>query len=122
VQIAFTHSNVPDSLPQEISVCLFRILQEGLTNAVRHSGVRQFVAQLQGRDGEIELTIRDAGKGFDPEAAENNRGLGLVSMRERVSLVGGTISISSKPMCGAEIRVRVPFAASGDAKQAGAST
>jgi PAS domain S-box-containing protein len=108
VKISFAHGDVPDSLPQEIAVCLFRILQEGLLNAMRHSGARHFGAQLRGLDGELELTIRDSGIGFDPEAAENNRGLGIVSMRERVGLVNGTMSIVSKPMVGTEIRVRVP--------------
>ena len=80
VQIDFGYSNIPDSIPQETSLCLFRILQEGLTNAVRHSGVGHFDARLSGLHGEVELTVRDSGKGFDPEAAESNRGLGLVSM------------------------------------------
>jgi PAS domain S-box-containing protein len=117
VQIDFGYINIPDSIPRETSLCLFRILQEGLMNAVRHSGVHHFDARLRGLHGEVELTVRDSGKGFDPEAAESNQGLGLVSMRERVGLVNGTISIISKPMHGTEIRVRVPFAVDGNAKQ-----
>jgi signal transduction histidine kinase len=121
VEISFTHSNVPDPLSQDISVCLFRILQEALLNAVRHSGMRCFGAQLRGSGGELELTIRDTGVGFDPEAAESKRGLGIVSMKERVALVSGTMTIVSKPMAGTEIRVRVPVVGGASANQSSMS-
>jgi PAS domain S-box-containing protein len=108
VTIDFLHSDVPKSLPADISLCLFRILQEALYNGAKHSGVQQFHAELQGVSGALLLTIQDSGVGFDPEAAMKNRGLGLISMRERVGLVKGTISIASKPTLGTEIRVRIP--------------
>jgi Histidine kinase-, DNA gyrase B-, and HSP90-like ATPase len=108
LEIDFTHSGIPRTLPQEVSLCLFRVLQEALHNAAKYSGVRRFEARLRGIPGELELTIRDCGRGFDPEGTMNGRGLGLISMRERVSSVRGAISISSKPMCGTEINVRVP--------------
>lgn len=117
VEIDFTDADVPGSLPSEVSLCLFRILQEGLRNAVKYSGGGRFEAQLKGRSGELELTIRDSGVGFDVEQAMTGRGLGLVSMRERVSLVKGTISITSKPLRGTEIKVRVTVAAVTPAKQ-----
>ncbi|HEV2115273.1 MAG TPA: response regulator, partial [Terriglobales bacterium] len=108
VQITFTHGDVPGTLNNEVSLCLFRILQEGLINAVKHSGAQHFEAQLSCAQGTIRLTIRDQGVGFDPGTAMNSRGLGLISMRERVSLVKGTISIASKPMEGTEIMVSIP--------------
>ena len=108
VKIDFAHSGLPRAVPQEISLCLFRVLQEALHNAVKYSGVQRFAAQLHGTADEIRLTVRDSGTGFDPEAAMNGRGLGLISMRERVSLVKGTISIASKLMGGTEISVRIP--------------
>jgi PAS domain S-box-containing protein len=108
VEIDFGHSNVPSFLPRDISLCLFRVLQEGLGNAIKHSGVRHFKAELRGEPGAILLSICDSGTGFDPEAAMKNGGLGLISMRERVALVKGTISIISMPMGGTEIRVRIP--------------
>jgi len=110
VEIDFEHTDVPRSLPRDISLCLFRVLQEGLLNAVKYSGVRHFQAELRGVPGAILLLIRDSGAGFDPEAAMKNDGLGLISMRERVSLVKGTISIASKPLVGTEIRVHIPLA------------
>lgn len=110
VEIKFTHNNVPRALPWDISLSLFRVLQEGLRNAVKYSGVRYFEADLRGVSGEIQLTIRDSGAGFDPEIVANRRGLGLISMRERISLVKGAIAIMSKPRRGTEINVRVPIA------------
>jgi signal transduction histidine kinase len=110
VEISFVHSDVPRSLPRDVSLCLFRVLQEALRNAVKYSGVRHFEADLRGVKGAILLTVRDSGAGFDVEEAMNDCGLGLVSMRERVSLVKGRISIVSKPMVGTEINVRIPIA------------
>jgi PAS domain S-box-containing protein len=110
VEIDFEHTDVPRSLPQDISLCLFRVLQESLRNAVKHSGAQHFKVELRGMPGAILLLIRDPGAGFDPEAAMKNGGLGLISMRERVGLVKGTISIASKPMEGTEIRVHIPVA------------
>jgi len=123
VTIEFQHSAVPSRLPGDISLCLFRVMQEALRNALKYSGVQRFEAQLRGVPGAIELLIRDAGAGFDPHAVSGGRGLGMVSMRERVSLVKGTIAIDSRPKGGTAIRVRIPLAAAegqlGLAAQAG---
>jgi len=117
VEVDFTHSNVPGSLPPDVALGLFRVLQEALRNAVKHSGVRKFEARLLGvRDG-IQLTIRDSGRGFDPDATASGDGLGLVSMRERVNLLKGTISIVSKAKHGTEITVRIPLVAETGASQ-----
>src|ERR1700758_4675723 len=108
VEIDFSN-DVQSSLPFEIGLSLFRVLQEALHNATKHSGVKRIEVQLREDSGEIHLIIRDSGKGFDVEAALQGKGLGLTSMRERVRLVNGTISIESKPMGGTTIHVRVPF-------------
>ncbi len=117
VKIDFTHSKVPDLLPPHVSLCLFRVLQEGLSNALKHSGVRRFDVQLDSLPDQLQLTIRDAGAGFDPGMAMHNDGLGLISMRERISNLKGTISIISKPQCGTEIRARVPVGARAEQNQ-----
>ncbi len=109
-KIDFRHKNVPTDVPRDASLCLFRILQEALHNAVKHSGVRHFNVNLIGVANGVELTVQDSGVGFDPQIALNDPGLGLVSMRERVSLVGGEISIASKPGRGTVVNVRVPSA------------
>jgi PAS domain S-box-containing protein len=112
VEIDFVHSQVPESLPDAISLCLFRVLQEALNNAVKHSGERKFEARLERANNELRLTVRDRGVGFDPDIAMYNEGIGLISMRERLSLVKGTMSIVSEPQAGTVITFRVPLFAS----------
>ena len=108
IQIDFA-SDVTSPLPFEIGLSLFRVLQEALHNALKHSGVKRVEVQLSEHSGDVNLTISDSGKGFDMEATRRGRGLGLTSMEERVRLVNGTIAIESKPMAGTTIRVRIPF-------------
>jgi PAS domain S-box-containing protein len=108
VEIDFDCAGVPRNLPSEVSLCLFRVLQEALHNAVKYSGARRFRVELGAAENEIRLVVSDSGLGFDPEAAMSGSGLGLISMRERVHLVGGEISIESQPNRGTNVRVRVP--------------
>ena len=109
VQIDFIQDGVPRSLPNEVSLSLFRILQEALHNAVEHSGVKHFEVRLWDHLNELHLTVKDSGKGFDIEAAERARGLGLTSMQERARLVSGTMTVESEPMRGTNIHVSIPL-------------
>jgi PAS domain S-box-containing protein len=118
VEIDFTHSDIPATVPREISLCLFRVMQEALQNAVKHSGMRHFEVELCGAPDGIHLTVRDAGLGFDPEAVVNNRGLGVVSMQERVNLVKGVLSIDSHPGRGTKINARLPLSTKGESARA----
>ena len=102
-------TDVAHPLPLEIGLCLFRVQQEALHNAVKHSGVKQVDVQLAESSNEWLLTVSDSGVGFDLEAAKQGRGLGLTSMQERVRLVNGTITVESKLRGGTTIHVRVPF-------------
>ena len=102
-------SDVVSVLPLDVGACFFRVLQEALHNAVKHSGVKRVEVQLAEHSNEVHLIVRDSGRGFEIEEARQGRGLGLTSMQERVRLVSGTISIESKPMGGTTIHVRVPF-------------
>jgi PAS domain S-box-containing protein len=101
-------SDVPSVLPLDVGRTLFRLLQEALHNASKHSSARRVDVQLGEESGEIHLIVSDTGRGFDVESAFQGKGLGLTSMRERVRLVKGTIEIQSKPMGGTTIHVRVP--------------
>jgi PAS domain S-box-containing protein len=118
VVVNFNYTNIPDDVPEEYSLCVFRVLQEALQNAVKHSGVRQFAVELWGAEGKIQLTVSDRGVGFDPREAVNGHGLGLISMRERVYLAGGQISIESQPGTGTTIRARVPIHTGGNSEAA----
>ena len=111
ITIDFTNEGVPDDVPPDIALCLFRVLQEALRNAERHSQVRAFSVDLRGTPDAIRLTVRDAGRGFDPHSAARGGGLGLTSMRERLKLVGGDLVIDSQPAKGTTIVARVPVPA-----------
>ena len=109
VKIDFNSQDLPSSLPPDISLCLFRVLQESLRNAVKHSGARQVEVRLTGTPDEIHLAVSDGGVGFDSQAAKKSRGLGLISMEERLKILKGTLSIESQPKCGTTIHARVPL-------------
>jgi signal transduction histidine kinase len=109
VQVDFVHDGVPAFLPKEVSLAMFRVLQEALQNSVKHSHADHFEVQLLGHGGKLQLTVRDYGTGFEVDKAMYGRGLGLISMRERVSALKGTIAIRSKPCRGTEVVACVPI-------------
>jgi signal transduction histidine kinase len=109
VEVDFKTHDLPSPLSHNISLCLFRVLQEALRNSVKHSGVRHFEVRLWATSDEIHLTVADSGVGFNVEAAKESRGLGLVSMEERLKLVDGTFSVESQLQRGTTIRARVPL-------------
>jgi signal transduction histidine kinase len=111
-------SDISSPLPPEVGLCLFRVLQEALHNAVKHSGVKRIGVQLARDLHEVHLVITDAGKGFDLRAARQGRGLGLTNMQERVRLLNGTILVNSKPMSGTTIHVRLPVKSDGFSERA----
>jgi signal transduction histidine kinase len=118
VKIDFNTYDLPSPLSPDISLCLFRVLQEALHNSAKHSGVRHFEVRLGGTSEEIHLTVKDSGAGFDLEAAKESRGLGLISMEERLKLVNGTLSIDSQPNRGTIIHARVPVNSGSDSARA----
>lgn len=109
VTIDYQHRDIPAALPSEVSLALFRVAQEALRNAAKYSGVREFTVRLLGHSDHVQLTIRDGGAGFGLDGALHSRGLGLISMRERITALQGTLSIASKPKQGTEITAKVPF-------------
>lgn len=107
VKIDYHCEGISKQLPKEISLCLFRVLQEALQNAIKHSGSRNFEVSLSGEANEIHLTVRDRGTGFNPAEAMKGHGLGLTSMKERLKLIDGELSIESKLGAGTTIHARV---------------
>ena len=109
VEVDFRSGDLPAPVPRDISLCLYRVLQEALRNSAKHSGVRNYETHLWATQHEIHLKVKDLGKGFDTEMASAGHGLGLVSMRERLTLVGGQLSIQSQPKLGTTIHAWVPL-------------
>ena len=109
VRIDIHVENVPTALPPDIALCLYRVLQEALHNIVKHSESQRAHISLKGHTDDIRLTVTDSGAGFDPHAAIRGPGLGLTSMRERLKVVGGQLSIHSKPGRGTTIHAVVPL-------------
>lgn len=110
ISITFTHDNVPAALPHDLTLCLFRVVQEALQNAVKHSAARAASVHLSGGPEGLVLNIIDDGVGFDVDAAWG-KGLGLISMSERLEAIGATLKIRSKPGAGTRVEVAAPVRA-----------
>jgi len=107
LRITFTHDNVPSAISQEVTLCIFRVVQEALQNAVKYSRARNVSVHLVGGPSGLTLTISDDGVGFDVEKAWG-KGLGLISIEERLDAIGGTFKIQSKPGFGTRLDITVP--------------
>ncbi len=108
IPVKFSARTLPERLPEDISLCLYRVVQESLWNIRKHARARQVRVALRGGDGAIGLAVEDDGCGFAREAVRGRGGLGLVSMEERVRLVNGSVSIAPRPGGGTRVEVRVP--------------
>ena len=109
VKVDFHRENIPNELPTETSLCVYRILQEALQNASEYSGSRHFEVSLCGKPNEIQLTVRDWGIGFQPTEAPKRRAAGITIMGERLRLVDGELLIESQPRFGTSVHARVPL-------------
>src|SRR6185437_11216100 len=109
VEIDFRDRDVPADVPKDVALCLFRVLQEALSNAVKHSKIRHFCVDVLSEWDSLHLTVRDSGAGFDAVAIAKSSGLGLTSMRERLKLVDGELSIVSVVNEGTTIHASVPL-------------
>ena len=109
VTIDVHFENIPEALPPEISLCLYRVLQEALQNVLKHSVSRRADVSLSGQVDTIHLTVMDSGTGFDPHEAMRGRGLGMTSMKERLKVVGGQLFIHSQPGHGTTIHAVAPL-------------
>ncbi len=120
VKVEFQHEDVPDSLPKDVALSLFRIAQEGLHNSLKYSGVDRFSLHLWGTGDTVQLEISDSGSGFEVDQAKMGKGLGLISMKERAHLVNGSFAIESAPGDGTRIMVCVPATGAAAAEAGGA--
>jgi signal transduction histidine kinase len=103
-----TERNLPTSIPPSLALTIYRVVQEALRNVVKHSGARRATVSVTGKNGAIILTVRDFGRGFDASRSKK-RGLGLISMEERVRQAGGAFAVKTTPGEGVRIDVRLPL-------------
>lgn len=109
IKVEFDCRGLSAELDPGIAQCLLRIAQEGLDNISKHSNATAVQVRLTAHDEEITLTIEDDGRGFDVNAARTSSGVGLISMRERASLIGGALKISSAPGRGTSLQATAPL-------------
>jgi len=114
IEIVFNHENIPTVIPKDISLSLYRIIQEGLNNISKHACAEHISVSLKGIDHDVLLSVLDDGIGFDSAEVKEKPGLGLSSIRERVRLIHGELSIQSQPEKGTVITVRVPLTREGE--------
>jgi PAS domain S-box-containing protein len=109
IQIGFVHEGMPNSMPPDTALCLFRIVQEGLRNVHKHSRASKVEVRLKGSRKALSLTLSDNGIGFDVCNDHPSDGIGMQSMKERARMIGGIFEIRSRPMQGTQIAVTVPL-------------
>jgi signal transduction histidine kinase len=109
MRVNFKAGKLPVLVPQKIASGLYRIAEESLQNVAKHAKAKQLSVELAVQDHSLVLSLDDDGVGFIPQAVKGKGGLGLVSIGERAHIMGGTLSIESKPGDGTRISVRVPF-------------
>jgi signal transduction histidine kinase len=109
VTVSFEAVHVPTALSRDVALCLYRILQEGLRNVVKHAHAERVEVGLRRTEEGLELTIHDTGVGFVPEQMRGKAGLGLASMAERVRLLHGSFALVSHPGHGTTITAQVPL-------------
>jgi signal transduction histidine kinase len=109
IPIEFVPGELPAEMPRKTALNLYRIIQESLSNTAKHAKATSVHIDLGTRAGSLHLSIKDDGVGFDPDAIRGKKRLGLVSLRERASIIGGNIDISSAPGSGTTVSVEVPL-------------
>ena len=109
--VTFEHDNVPDVIPHDMALHIFRVAQEAVQNAIKHSHGHALTIHLSYRDGRLTLSVADDGAGFDAGSASAERGLGFISMHERLDSVGGSLLVESQPGNGTRIVASVPCGA-----------
>ena len=108
IEVACQTNGSFDSVPPDVALCVFRVTQEALQNVAKHARVNQAEVDLTRADGAIRLTVSDQGAGAELNGAVTSAGLGLVSIKERTRLVGGTFEIQSAPQRGTRLTLNIP--------------
>ena len=109
IDVTFSAVDGLDGIPQDVALCLYRVAQEALRNIAAHAGAHKAQITLRSIEEGLELVIADDGQGFDLAEVQRLGGLGLISLEERVRLIGGSLAINAEPQRGTEVRVQVPL-------------
>jgi signal transduction histidine kinase len=109
VRTRFSVRGVPTGIPSDTALSLYRIAQEALTNVAKHAAADSVDITLAGEPDSLTLFVRDSGQGFNPDAVKECGGLGLISMRQRAELIGGTLEVQSGLGQGTQIVVCAPL-------------
>ena len=109
IAIGFDIREGVDAVSPEVALCLYRVAQESLRNITKHSRARSAVVELSQTCDVVELRVSDQGVGFDSGQPRESRGLGLLSMEERVKLLHGSLEFAARPGAGTELKVRIPL-------------
>lgn len=110
LQITLKVNNVPDSLPPDLTMCLFRICQESLQNVAKHAKATDVLVKLSGTSRIIGLSVTDNGTEFDvQDKSSHQKGMGLISMQERLRLLNGCLNIHSRAANGTKVCAWIPF-------------
>ena len=106
MEVEVQSSDISEKIPEDYKICIYRLVQEALNNAARHSGAKNAKVAVELTASEIVVSVSDDGGGFDPRRV---RGLGILGMEERVRRLGGTFALDSKPGGGTTLRAEFPI-------------
>ena len=109
IQVDFAYEDVPPGIPENATLCIFRVAQEALRNIKRHSGANRAEVRLEWSGERLHLLVSDRGRGFDPTNPSAGSGIGILSMEERLRLLGGRLEIHSRPAEGTRVDAWLPF-------------
>jgi signal transduction histidine kinase len=119
IKTCFTSSVLDDKFPQHLKIGFFRVLQESLSNVVMHAEAKETHVSIKRQDRQLFLIVSDNGKGFDSSGMDENKIFGIMGMKERAIMMGGTYNVSSTPGKGTVIEVIVPYNHTEPAETAG---
>jgi signal transduction histidine kinase len=106
MEVEVQSTDISEKIPEDYKICIYRLVQEALNNAARHSAAKNAKVAVEQTSSEISVSVSDDGRGFDPQRI---RGLGILGMEERVRRLGGTFALDSKPGGGTTLRAKFPF-------------
>jgi signal transduction histidine kinase len=117
IQVRCEFEDLPQHVPPDTEIAVFRAVQEAVSNVVRHAKAEKVLIEIAAAKGILEIDVEDDGEGFDPAEvggpSASGRGLGILGLHERMELIGGTAKVTSSPGAGTRVSLRVPIPSEG---------